>query len=214
MLSIICFLAISSLAVLSLTRYRILVICGLYSFYALLPVLDEGHVPRIGPLTIYRALYLILVIAVVALVIQDSNFLLRMRRWPVFSYIALLILVLGSALYSQTNSALDFDDSAGVWNRVVVLGLFWMSAALVQEESDVKFFGITSAGVALVLSLWVIWSASQFDFEALRGGVAVNQNHISVFVLAGAIPLVNCLFSARSYFFRVIVMLSLLLMML
>jgi hypothetical protein len=103
MLSLISFVAIGLLAVMSVTRWRILVICGFYSFYGLLTVLNEGDVPYFGSLTPYRALYLILVISLFARLVQDHNFLLRMRRLPWLPYIFLLVLTLTSSLYANSS---------------------------------------------------------------------------------------------------------------
>jgi O-antigen ligase/polysaccharide polymerase Wzy-like membrane protein len=202
MLSVLYFVVVAALAVLSLTRRRIFVICGFYCFYALLTVLDEGNVPRLGPLTVYRALYFIIVISLVARVVQDRTFLLRMRRWPLLAYGAVMALVLASSLYSRSPHVFFSEATASIWDLVVIFSLFWMAAGHVHQESDVKILGATTTVVSLALSLWLIWTVAQLNFEAYRGGIEVNQNYVSLFVLVGALSLINALFMAKSWLLR------------
>lgn len=194
MVSVACFAVVCALAVLSLTRKRVFLICGFYFFYAVLTVMDEGDVPHLGPITIYRALYMILAVSIIARFIQDPDFPLRMQRWPLWSYSILLVLLLGSALYSQSEYAFISNDSWNVWSRLVVLLLFWFAACHVHHEDDLKIVAITVAGTALTLSFWVIWSAAQLNFEAYRGGVEIDQNYVSIFVFPGILALTSLLF--------------------
>ncbi|HEY6351166.1 MAG TPA: O-antigen ligase family protein [Candidatus Angelobacter sp.] len=197
MLPIFYFVTMAVLAVLALTRQRILILCGFYCFYALLTVLDQDNVPHLGPVTIYRALYLIILVSLVARLVQDPSFLLRVRRWPLASYCFLLILILASALYTRTGSAFSSDANPTVWDNLAIISMFWMAASQVQKESDLKIMAGTTAAVSLALCVWVIWNAAQLNFAALRGGIEANQNYVSQFVVAGAIPLIGILFMAK-----------------
>src|SRR6266446_4525137 len=152
MLSVLYFVVVSVLAMLSLTHKRIFIICGLYSFYSLLTVLDEGEVPHLGPLTVYRALYLILGISLVARLIQDRSFLPRVRHWLLFPYVLLVVLVLSSSLYSKSNEPFNSDGTWNLWTYLVVLSLFWVAACHVTREGDLKIFAGTTVAVSLVLS--------------------------------------------------------------
>src|ERR1700682_3904916 len=132
MVSVICFLVIVALVPFALTRRRIYVICGFYCFFALLTVLSEGNVPRLGPVTVYRALYLVLAISMLARLLQDRTFLLRSRRWPRAPYVLLLVLLLASSLYSHSSTVFILENPAGLWNWIVVFLLFWIAAAHVH----------------------------------------------------------------------------------
>lgn len=191
MLSIFFAVAVVGLAVSSVTRHRILIICGFYSFYALLTVMDEGNVPHLGPITIYRGLYLVLLISLITRFVQDRNFLVQMRRLPLLPYASLLVFILASSLYAHSRDVFLFDSPGGVWPRITVLGLFLISAAHVQEEVDLKLIAGTSSAVSFAVAIWVIWHAAQLSFEAYRGGIEVNQNYVSIFLFLGALPLVS-----------------------
>lgn len=213
MLSVLYFVALSILAVLALTRHRMLVICSFYSFYALVTVLDPNDVPHIGPVSVYRALYLIALISFVARLVQDSNFLNQIRRWPLTSYFFLLILIVASSLYSQTARAFSSTDLPTVWDIIAVFSLFWLTAAQVQREADLKLIAGTTVVVALVLSAWVIWNAARLNFTVLRGGIEVNQNYVSDFVLLGAISLINVVLVSKRLWVKLVSLLPLLLIM-
>src|SRR5579864_2202498 len=159
MLTIFYFVTLAALAVFALTRHRILILCGFYCFYALLTVLDQDNVPHLGPVTIYRALYLVILVSLVARLVQDPSFLLRARRWPLASYFFLLILILASALYTRTGSAFSSDANPTVWDNVAIISMLWMAASQVQKESDLKIMAGTTAAVSLALCVWVIWNA-------------------------------------------------------
>src|ERR1051326_3719044 len=154
MFSAIYFTAVAALAGLSFTRRRVWIICGFYSFYALLTVLDVGNVPRLGPVTVYRALYLILLISLTAHFVQNRNFLRQSRRWLVFPYVLLLVGVLASSLYSIWLEVFS-AETGGIFGYLVMISLFWMSAAHVRQESDLKVFALTAVAVSFILSLWV-----------------------------------------------------------
>jgi len=198
MLSVLYCVALAVLALSSLTKHRIFVMCGFYAFYALLTVLDEGNVPHLGPVTVYRALYVIILISLVARFIQDRGCLLRTRSWPILPYVVLITVLLASSLYSISNAALAFDESGGLWSRTVVILLFLAAGCHIHRERDLQLFGITTVGVSLALSLWVIWNAAQLNFGAYRGGIKTDMNYVSTFVFLGALVVVNSIFVGKS----------------
>jgi O-antigen ligase/polysaccharide polymerase Wzy-like membrane protein len=198
MLSVFYCVALAGLALSSLTRHRIFIMCGFYAFYALLTIMDEGNVPHVGPITVYRALYLIISISIVARFIQDRGFLAHIRRWPLLPYLALIIVLLTSSLYSVTHQALDLDQSGGLWSRMVVLLLFFVGGCHIHRELDLQLFGITTVGVSLALSLFVIWNAAQLNFEAYRGGIKTDMNYVSTFIFLGTLALINVIFVSKT----------------
>jgi len=210
MLLVIYFLAISAVALLSFTRHRIFVVCGFYCFYALLSVLDPGNVPRVGPMTVFRALYLVAFVSCIARLVQDRTFVSQMRRWSAPSYFSLLFLILASALYSQTSGTFASASGSTVWDALALVSLFWMCAAQVQREVDLKIVAGTTVVVSLVLSVWVIWNAAQLDFTGFRGGIEVNQNYVSLFTLVGAISLCNIILTGKRFLVRLLFLLPLL----
>lgn len=189
MLFILCCVALVVLALSSLTKHRILVMCGFYLFYALLTVMDEGNVPHLGPVTVYRALYVIILISLVARFIQDRSFLIRVRSWPILPYFILIIVLLASSLYSISNAALAFDESGGLWSRTVVILLFMVAGCHIHRESDLRSLAVTAVAVSQVLSVWVIWNAAQLNFEAYRGGIKTDMNYVSIFIFLGTLAL-------------------------
>lgn len=204
MLSLVSFVVLAVLAALSLTRRRVFIICGFYSFYALLTVLDEGNVPHLGPLTVYRALYLIILISLVARFVQDRGFLLRTRSWPMLPYFIFITVLLASSVYSISNAALAFNESGSVWSRSVVMLLFLIAGCHIHRESDLQLFVATTVAVSLALSLWVIWNAAQLNFEAYRGGIKTDMNYVSTFIFVGALALVNSIFVGKSRLFTIL----------
>src|SRR5215471_238526 len=114
MLTVAYLAALLALAASSLTRKRVFVVCGFYCLYAFLTVLDEGSVPHVGPVTVYRALYVIIGVSLFARWIQDPDFPLQMRRWPLFSFGFLLALLLISAFYSPASQPFS-GDAGSLW---------------------------------------------------------------------------------------------------
>jgi O-antigen ligase len=104
-----------------------------------------------------------------------------------------------SALYSISGHIFTAGDGNGLAPKLTIASLFVLAASQVQRREDFKIFLSATVFVSLALSIWVIWSAATLDFEAMRGGIDVNQNFVSVFVLAGAIPLVYMLFKVRGW---------------
>jgi O-antigen ligase len=90
------------------------------------------------------------------------------------------------------------------------MSLFWIAASQVHEENDLTIFAVTTVVVSLVLSVWVIRTAAELDFTAYRGGIEVNENYVSMFVLAGAIPLVSAIFGRKGISFRFMCLASIL----
>ena len=205
MLLTICALAILVLAVFAFTTKRVLVICGFYCFYALLSILDEGDVPRIGPITIYRAIYLLIAVSLLARLVQDRTLLARLRALPWASYVLCLVALLAAALYSSSPDTFVADSPASIWSRLVIASLFVLAAAHLHRPTDIQLFSLASVLVSATISLWVVWNAAQFNFAAYRGGIEVNQNNVSIFVLAGALPLVHALFTVPSRRLKVLV---------
>src|SRR5215831_1389168 len=127
MLSVLYFVVIAVLGVLAFTRHRIFVICGFYSFYALLTILNQGNAPpHLGPITVYRALYLLLLVSIASRFLKDPGLPAQIRRLPLASYFFLLILVMASFLYSQTTHTFFSEDAVTVWDVTIVCSLFWM----------------------------------------------------------------------------------------
>ena len=196
-----------------MTRRRIFVICGFYCIYGFVKVLGLGSVMDWAQLVVFRALYLVLLISACARIVQDRAYLVQLRRWPLVSYAVLLVLFLASALYTKSNEPFS-DQSWNLWGLLTIISLFLLSASQIQEESDLQIFALTTIGVSLALSVWVISNAAQLNFEALRGGIDVNQNYVSVFVLAGIVPLVHSLFVTKHRFLKVLCLPVLLVVML
>jgi O-antigen ligase len=202
MLSSIYLLTISALATFSFTRKRIFVLSGFYCIYGFLKILGLNENIDLGALSMFRALYVILPISMIARLIQDHSFVPQVRRWPLVPYFFLLATILASSLYSSSNKPFSSDYSANLWSHLVVVLLFCMTAASVQDKNDLKIFAGATVLVSLSLSVWVIWNAARLNFEAFRGGVDVNQNFISEFALPGALPLIYVIFTDRRWFLK------------
>jgi len=108
-----------------------------------------------------------------------------------------------SSFYSPSNTVLSFDDPAGLCARVVIISLLWIAASHIQEERDLLIFATTTVIVSLVLSGWVIWTAWESDFTADRGGILVNENYVAIFILTGAIPLIDSIYVQKNRGVRV-----------
>jgi len=206
-------LVILALAGLSLSRRRVFIICGFYGIYGFVKVLGLGNVMDWAQLAVFRALYLILLVSVGVRFLRDRAYLVQMRRWPLVSYAILLVLFLASALDSKSTEPFS-DQSWNLWGLITIISLFLLAASQVQEENDLQIFALTTVSVSLALSVWVILTAAQLNFEALRGGIDVNQNYVSVFVLAGIIPLIHFLFTAKRGFLKFLSLPALLVVML
>jgi O-antigen ligase len=202
MISAIYLLVILGLAPLALTKRRIFVLCGFYCIYGFLKVLGQGEVVDWSTLAVFRALYLILPISMVARFIQDRDFMFRVRRWPLVPYFLLLAMLLAASLHSPSIRPFGPDNSADLWSHLVICSLFWLAASQVQQEDDLKIFAGATVLVSLALSTWVIWNTARLNFEAYRGGIDVNQNYVSEFVLAGALPLIYFLFTGNRRFLK------------
>lgn len=191
-------LAILGLCCFAPTRHRIWVLCGFYIVYGVLKVIALGEIIQWRDLALFQGLYLILLASMIMRWWQDDMFLAQIRRWPK-SYFAAIGIMFISALYSISGHLFIAGDVNGLAPKLTITALFLLAASQLQRAQDFKIFMAATVFVSLALSLWVIVSAFTLDFEALRGGIDVNQNFVSIFVLAGAIPLVYLLFNTRGW---------------
>lgn len=198
MIGLICFASVAVLAILSVTRYRSVVIAGFYCLYALLTILGEFAAPHLGPVTVYRALYVILGISILARWIQDPTFATQVRRWPVWPYISLIVLVFASSLYSISKESISWDSDWNLWPHVVVMLLFLAAACLIHRPIDLEIFSAATVMISVFLSVWVIWNAAQLNFEAFRGGISSDQNYVSMFVFLGMLSLINVVLTGQN----------------
>lgn len=157
-----------------------------------------GEVVEWRDLALFQGLYLILLASLITRWRQDEMFPSQMSQWPKTYFVAIGMMFL-SALYSISGHIFTSGDGNGLAPKLTIACLFILAAAQVQRAEDFKIFLVTTVFVSLALSAWVIWSAATLNFEGMRGGIDVNQNFVSVFVLAGAIPLVYFLFNSRGW---------------
>lgn len=202
MLSIIYFFIILGFAIMSLRGQTVFVLCGFYFVYGVLKVLALGDLMDWKHLVIFQVLYCVLLFSLVTRVIWESDFTAQIRIWPLVSYFFLVALMLASALYSPSSRPFSPDKTYNLWGRLVIVSLFWLAAAQIRRKEDLRIMTVTTVGVSLVLSIWVILTASQLHFEALRGGIDVNQNYVSGFVLLGALSAINFIFISKSVFLK------------
>jgi O-antigen ligase len=189
-LYILAFIVLSALA---FTKRRVWVLCGFYLVYGVLKLFALGDVLAWRDLVLFQGLYVVLLVSAVMRWFTDKEFSRQMASLPKAYFVAIAIMA-ASALYSISGHVFMPGDVYGIAPRLAIALLFLLSAAQMQRPEDLKIFAGTTMFVSLILSLWVIWSAFTLDFEGMRGGIDVNQNFVSVFVLAGAVPLVYCLF--------------------
>lgn len=182
----------------ALTQYRILALCGFYCVYGILKVIALGEIIQWRDLALFQGLYIVLLASFIARLWQDESFLRQIARWPK-TYVATIGIMFVSAFYSISNQIFTPGDGNGLAPKLTIAALFFLAASQLQRIQDFKIFLFATVFVSLALSIWVIWSAATLNFEAMRGGIDVNQNFVSVFVLAGAIPLVYMLFKARGW---------------
>ena len=187
-----------ALCVAALTRHRIWVLSGFYCVYGILKVIALGDVVEWRSLALFQGLYVILLAAMIARWCQDETFLAQIKNWPKPYFVAIGIMFV-SALYSISGHLFTPGDVNGLAPKLTITALFLLAASQLQRAQDFKIFITATVFVSVALSVWVIVSAFTLHFEALRGGIDVNQNFVSVFVLAGAIPLVYMLFNARGW---------------
>jgi O-antigen ligase len=187
-----------ALGFVALTKHRILTLCGFYCVYGVLKVVALGEVVEWRDLALFQGLYLVLLASLITRWCRDEMFRLQMSRWPK-AYFAAIGMMFLSALYSISGHIFTPGDGNGLLPKLTIACLFFLAAAQVQRAEDFKIFLVATVFVSLALSSWVIWSAATLNFEGMRGGIDVNQNFVSVFVLAGAIPLVYMLFNSRGW---------------
>jgi O-antigen ligase len=191
-------LTILTLCCVAPTRHRIWVLCGFYGVYGVLKVIALGEVVQWRNLALFQGLYLVLMASMIMRWCQDEMFLSQIKRWPK-AYLAAIGVMFVSALYSISGHLFAAGEGNGLAPKLTIATLFVLAASQVQRANDLKIFASVTVLVSLALSIWVILSAATLDFEAMRGGIDVNQNFVSVFVLAGAIPLVYMLFNSRGW---------------
>lgn len=191
-------LLILVLSILAFTKSRIWTLCGFYCVYGILKVIALGDVIKWRDLALFQGLYLVLLASMITRWCQDESFRSQIRRWPK-TYLAAVSVMIASALYSIYGNIFTAGDVNGIAPKLTIAALFLLAAAQLQRAQDLKIFLTATVFVSLALSVWVIWSAATLNFEAMRGGIEVNQNFVSVFVLAGAIPLVYMLFNSRGW---------------
>jgi O-antigen ligase len=157
-----------------------------------------GEVIQWRELALFQGLYVVLLISIIIRWYQDARFPSQMSQWPK-AYVASLGIMCLSAFYSISGHIFTAGDGNGLAPKLTITALFVLAGAQVQRPNDFKIFAGATVVVSLALSIWVIWSAATLDFEGMRGGIDVNQNFVSVFVLAGAIPLVHLIFNSRGW---------------
>jgi len=196
------FLVIAGVVLLSFTTRTIILVCAFYCCYGLITVLLPGVIPAFGMFTIYRFLYLILLLSLVVNLIRVKHFAVCIQHWSLVTYLAVIFIFLASSVYSSSSKLLSIDDPSSLLSRLVVMSLFWMAAGQIQDAQDLRIFAWATALTSVVLSAWVIWTAGQSDFATQRGGVLINENYVSTFILAGALPAVDTAFVQRNNLLR------------
>ena len=192
--SVFSLLAITAAVTISLTQKRILTLCVFYVSYGLLTVLNPDSVPVLAGISIYRILYVGLLLSVGMRIFRDQQFVSRIRLWPTWPWLFLMLAITVSAFYSPSNSVFSVGDPSGFFAKIMLLLLFGFAAAQIQEKGDLLIFAASTAVVSSVLSGWVIWNASRLNFAAYRGGILVNENYVSMLVLVGVAPLLYFFF--------------------
>ena len=173
-------------------------LCGFYGVYGVLKVIALGEVVQWRDLALFQGLYVVLLASMIMRWRQDAIFPSQMSRWPK-TYFAVIGMMFLSALYSIFGNIFAPGDGNGLVPKLTIAALFVLAASQMQRTEDLRIFAAGTIVVSLALSTWVILSAALLNFEAMRGGIDVNQNFVSVFVLAGAIPLVYKLFNSRGW---------------
>jgi O-antigen ligase len=189
---------VAVLCCVALTRNRILVLCGFYCVYGILKVIALGEVVEWSDLALFQGLYILLAASIIARSWQDGGFWLQISHLPKMYFVAIGMMYV-SALYSISHHVFTPGNGNGLVPRLTIAALFFLGALQLQRPQDFKIFLFAPVFVSVALSVWVIWSAATLNFEGMRGGIDVNQNFVSVFVLAGAIPLVYMLFNSRGW---------------
>lgn len=190
--------AILVLCLVALTRHRIWVLCGFYCVYGVLKVIALGEIVEWHDLALFQGLYIVLLVSMIVRLWQDETFFGQIGRWPKMYFVAIGMMYV-SALYSISHHIFTAGNVNGLAPKLTIAALFFLAASQLQRTQDFKIFLFTTVFVSLALTVWVIWSAATLNFEGMRGGIDVNQNFVSVFVLAGAIPLVYMLFNSRGW---------------
>jgi O-antigen ligase len=189
---------------LSFSRKRILLLCFFYFALGFLTIVNEDTVPLLGGLRLYRVAYPFLLLSVFLRFIQDPTLYDRIRHWPNLSYAVLIFTLVLSSLYTPYIGVLRLGDPFGLSGTLVVVSLFLIGASHMQQQEDFVRFALITASLSFSVSVWVIWTAAQGDFTAFRGGTNINENYESLYVLAGAIPLVEFILTSKQVLTRVV----------
>lgn len=184
----------------SFTRHRIFALCIFFCAYGTLKVMAQDQTAAISwtQLLLLRALYPILLLSLAVRLFRDASLLKQIKDWP-HTYFALTAVAVLTAIYSISRHAFDLTSPFNVLGQLVIMLLFVIAASHVQAPDDFRIIAICAVLTSLALSWWILWTTAKLDFSAFRGGIEVNQNYVSLFELAGAIPLVHWLFRSNGF---------------
>jgi O-antigen ligase len=161
---------------------------------------------------IYQPIYIILVVSVLVDLIVTRRSKFRIQQLPGIPYVAVILLTLAAALQAPDKMVIWGSAELSFARHLLFCSLFWIGAAHFHRRIDLLLFAGATVITSLTLSIWVVWAAQQSSFTYFRGEELVNQNYVSLFVLAGAIPLVEALFQKRKLFLRLLALAGLFLM--
>ena len=195
----------------SLIKQKVLLVSAFYCSFAIFTVIFAAD-PELIDLKIHYYIYCFALIGALLSVPKVRQSIFNTQLLPVASYAGVMIVTLGAMWYAPVNNILTMSVPEAFVGRLAAYGLFLITAIQLQRRRDLMVFATVAAVISTVASGWVIWFAGQSDFRGFRGGLLVNQNYVSYFVLIGALPLVFVLFLKREYFLRLFAIAALLLM--
>lgn len=179
---------------LAFTVRRVWVLVLFYIIYGVPKIVAMSDLLDPKALLVFRVLYAVLAVSFIARFLQDEELVQRLRRFPLISYGFLVATVILSICYTMVST-----EKANIWGYLSLLSLFPLAALQMQRDEDFKVMAGATVLVSLALSTWVISLSysTDFAFEA-RGGTDINQNFLSVWLLLGAFPLVQLLFTGKT----------------
>ena len=195
--------AVSAFA-LSFTSKKVLNLCAFYLSFGVLTVTNAGTTPVLGGFKFYRLIYPFLFLVALSSTLRKSNRGSSWAKQPWLPYISVLVVTIASSFYSPYIRVLSLGDPSGLSAVLLIMSLFWVSFYHIEDNQDLILFGWAVAATSLLLGGWVIWTASQSDFAAFRGGTEVNENYSSAFVVAGVFPLIQFFFTMRNAFAKML----------